>query len=81
MKVKINNYIVADSEICHGKPVFKGTRIMISDIIELVAAGEKIEKILQSYPSLKKEMIAEALQYAARLVRGERYVRFKLPAG
>lgn len=74
-------YIIADPDICHGKPVFKGTRVLVSDIIELVAVGEPIEKILRSYPSLNRGMIQEALEYAAKLVRGEHYAKFStIPA-
>ena len=76
MRTEINEYIVADSEICHGKPTFKGTRVLVSDIVELVAAGESVEEILESYPSVTKEMIREALEYAAKAIRGERYVKF-----
>jgi len=76
MRVEINDYIVADSEICHGKPTFKGTRVMVSDIVEMVAAGEPIEDILEDYPSITRKHISAALEYAAKLVSGERYVRF-----
>ena len=53
---------------------------MVSDIIELLAAGEPIERILEEYPSLNREMIREALEYAAEVIRGEHYVRFKVHA-
>jgi len=42
----------------------------------LIASGESIEKILEEYPNLNREMIKEALEYAAKLVRGEHYVGF-----
>ena len=80
MKTKINDYIIADSEICHGKPTFKGTRVLVSDIIELVAAGWSDKKIITQYPGLNREMIQGALEYAARVIRREHYVRFKVPA-
>ncbi|MBI4452562.1 DUF433 domain-containing protein [Candidatus Woesearchaeota archaeon] len=81
MRTEISKYIVADSEICHGKPTFKGTRVLVSDIIELVAAGESVESIIRGYPSLTREMIRDALEYAAKSVSGEQYVRFsKIPA-
>jgi len=81
MRAEISKNIVADSEICHGKPTFKGTRILVSDILELVAAGEDIESILKSYKGITKEMVQEALEYAAKIIRGERYVKFsKVPA-
>ena len=76
MRAEISKNIVADSEICHGKPTFKGTRILVSDIVELVAAGEPTEKILKGYPGLTKEMIKEALEYAAKVISGERYAKF-----
>ncbi|NJE08700.1 DUF433 domain-containing protein [Thermococcus sp. M39] len=64
-------WIVVDPEICHGKPVFKGTRILVSDVLEMLAAGMSIEEILKEYPQLSEEMIREAIEYAARLIRGE----------
>lgn len=74
-------WIIADPEICHGKPIFKGTRILVSDVIELIAHGEPIKEILKEYPSLNKEMIREALEYSAKIIRGEHYVKFKVPVG
>jgi uncharacterized protein (DUF433 family) len=74
MRVEIGKYIVVDTEICHGTPTFKGTRVMVSDILELVAAGESTEKILNGYPSITREMIQEALEWAAKII-GEEYVK------
>jgi uncharacterized protein (DUF433 family) len=74
MRVEVSKYIVIDTEICHGKPTFKGTRIMVSDILELLAAGKTIEEICNSYPGLTREMILDAVSYAAKLVESERYV-------
>ena len=59
----IMRWIVADPEICHGKPIFKGTRILVSDVLELLAAGESLETIVKEYPSLNADMIREALEY------------------
>jgi uncharacterized protein (DUF433 family) len=39
-------YIVVDDEVCHGKPVFKGTRVLVSDVVELLGAGVSIEEII-----------------------------------
>jgi uncharacterized protein (DUF433 family) len=76
MRVEVSEYIVVDDEICHGKPTFKGTRILVSDIIELLATGLSIEEILKDYyPSLNENMIKEALNWAAKIIRGEHYVR------
>ncbi|RSN73075.1 MAG: antitoxin [Thermoproteota archaeon] len=65
--MRIGRYIVIDDEICHGKPTFRGTRILVSDVIELIAAGVSPEEIIRDYyPSLSKEMIKEALEWAAK---------------
>ena len=77
MEVKIGKHIVIDEETCHGKPIFKGTRILVSDVIELLASDLTIEEITRDYyPSLNKEMIKEALELAAKVLREEHYVKY-----
>jgi len=49
-RVVINPYIVADPEICHGKPTFAGTRIMVWQILEMLAAGETAKTIREDSP-------------------------------
>jgi len=79
MRVEINKYIVADSEICHGKPTFKGTRIMVWQVLEMLEAGMNIDEILEDYPSLTKNHIKAALHYAADLTRGRDSVTVNVP--
>lgn len=59
--------IEVKSEVCNGKPVLKGTRITVQSVLELLAAGESIEDVLQAYPSLTKEHVLASLEFAARL--------------
>ncbi|MFQ5560745.1 MAG: DUF433 domain-containing protein, partial [Nitrospinota bacterium] len=47
--------IVIDQKICHGKPCIKGTRIMVSIILDYLAAGESPSEILRQYPTLKEK--------------------------
>lgn len=61
--------ISIDPSICHGKACITGTRVMVSTIIDNIAAGVSREELLRSYPSLRKEDIDAALQYAAELTR------------
>ena len=75
MRVEIGKYIVMDTEICHGKPVFKGTRIMVWQVLEMLRLGYKEEEILEQFPSLTKEHIREALRFAASISKGEELVR------
>jgi uncharacterized protein (DUF433 family) len=70
-------YIVVDPAICHGKACIKGTRIMVSVVMDNLAAGLSPDEIIQSYPSLSHEAIQAAIAYAADLTR-ERVVA--LPA-
>ena len=61
--------ISVDPQVCHGKVCIKGTRIMVSIILDNLASGEDVSAILRSYPTLKTEDIQAALQYASELVR------------
>ena len=66
MRLEIGRYIVIDDEVCHGKPVFKGTRVLVSDVVELLGAGVSMEEITRDYyPSLNEEMIRETFRYFA----------------
>lgn len=61
----LGRYIVIDPKICHGKPTFRGTRIMVADVLEQVADGLAWETITESWnDSITKEAIAEAVQLA-----------------
>jgi uncharacterized protein (DUF433 family) len=61
----IGRYIVNDPEICHGKPTFRGTRIMVSHVLEMVAEGISWEAIIQEYHgNICKEAITEAVKLA-----------------
>lgn len=61
------NYLATDPNVCHGKACIKGTRTMVSVILDNLAAGLSVEEILRSYPALAREAIAAALAYAAEL--------------
>jgi len=62
----LGRYIVSDPEICHGKPTFRGTRIFVSDVLEMVAEGMVWETIIEQWHgSITKEVIAEARQLQA----------------
>lgn len=61
--------ISVDPNICHGKACIKGTRVMVSVILDNLAAGLTHEEILKSYPTLKAGDIEVAIAYAAALAR------------
>ena len=65
--------ISTDPKICHGKACIKGTRIMVSVILDNLAEGVTEDEILKSYPSLTHEDIHAAITYAAELAK-ERFI-------
>jgi uncharacterized protein (DUF433 family) len=67
--MKWQDYIAVDPAICHGRATIKGTRVMVSVILDNFAAGLSVDEILKSYPSLTREAIQAALAYAAELTR------------
>ena len=62
-------HISVDPAICHGRACIKGTRIMVSVVLDNLAAGISTEELLKSYPTLKGDDIQAALDYAAELAR------------
>ena len=56
--------ITTDPQVCHGKACIRGTRIMVSLILDNLAASVPVEEILDSYPSLEREDIHAAIAYA-----------------
>ena len=63
--------IVAETNICSGKPTIKGTRIMVSNILGMLAGGYSINRILKAYPELSRLDVVSAVEYAARVVDKE----------
>ena len=73
----LGRYIVADPAICHGEPTFRGTRILVADVLEQVAIGMAWEAIIEEWRgTLPRDAIAEAVHmtrealvaYAPKLV-------------
>ena len=62
-------HITVDPAICHGKACIHGTRIMVSVILDNLAAGISIDELLKSYPSLNREQVYATMAYAADLAR------------
>ena len=63
-------YIEINSEKRFGKPCIKGTRITVTDILEMMAEGMSQNEILENHPNLSAEYIKAALFYAASTVKG-----------
>ncbi|GIL02243.1 MAG: hypothetical protein BroJett030_21420 [Alphaproteobacteria bacterium] len=59
--------VVSNPAVCGGRPCIRGTRIRVTDIIEMLASGANTQEILDDYPDLAREDIQAALAYAARI--------------
>ena len=66
--------IEVNPAICGGKPVIRGTRIMVRNILGMAAGGYDFHRILASYPGLSEEDVVAALEYAAKVVDKEQVV-------
>ena len=61
--------ITVDPHVCHGKACITGTRVMVSVVLDNLAAGVPRDEILASYPSLVGEDLDASIAYAAELAR------------
>jgi len=61
--------ISVKSNVCHGQPCVKGTRIMVWLILQYLANGDSEEDILAAYPDLTIEDVHACLAYAAQSAR------------
>jgi uncharacterized protein (DUF433 family) len=70
VKGMIGRFIVADPAICHGQPTFRGTRILVADVLEQVAAGIAWETIVEEWRgSVCADAISEAVRLASQAFR------------
>ena len=70
-----HEYISVDPNICHGQACIAGTRVMVTVILDNLAAGLTVEEIAESYPAVSTDAVKAVLQYAAELAK-ERIVPF-----
>ena len=70
------DHITVDPEICHGKACISGTRVLVTTVLDNLAAGMDADDIAKSYPSVSREAVRAALGYAAALAN-ERVVAFQ----
>lgn len=75
--MNIIDYISCDSAVCGGDPVFKGTRIPIYLVLDLLEGGVGIPEIRSRYyPQLSEEAIKAAVHYASEIIKRSEFVPF-----
>ncbi len=70
-KIDWRNSLSSDRDVCGGALCAKGTRVLVTNILDSLAEGSSRKEILQSYPSLQPKHIDAAIAYAAELAREE----------
>ena len=76
----MNQTIIIDPEIRHGKPIIRGTRVPITRIVGGLAGGMTKEEIMREY-EVTEEDIWAALNYATELIEAEEFHPLPVPAG
>ena len=68
--------IVVARDICHGKPCLAGTRIMVYQVLDLLAGGKSIDEIISDeyFPELTVEDVFACLRYASQVIRTEEII-------
>jgi uncharacterized protein (DUF433 family) len=69
-RVELSRHIVADPEVCHGQPTFKGTRVLVWVVLEQLADGMSWDEIVKEWRGhVPKAAIAEAAALASRVIK------------
>ena len=63
--------ISIDPAVCHGQPCIKGTRVMVTVVLDALAAGLNADEIVRQYPTLTSAGVRSAAAYGAWLARQE----------
>lgn len=66
--------ITIDPDICNGKPCIHGTRIMVTNILGMMAGGYSVKRVLESYPELTNQDVSAALEYASQIIDEEKVI-------
>ena len=64
----LSGIVVSNPEICGGRPTIRGTRVRVSDIVDMMAHGTTPEEIVEAYPYISTDDIRAALAFAARML-------------
>lgn len=77
-RVELGEYIVADPEICHGQPTFKGTRFMVWIVLAQISRGMEWDEIVKEWRGrVPRDAVAEAVHLASEVFKGDGTRRFR----
>lgn len=67
----MNERVSIKPDVCHGKPVIKGTRVLVASILGALGSGDSVEEVLEDYPNITREDVCAAMDFGAELSRFE----------
>lgn len=67
----MNERIEINPNVCHGRPVIRGTRVLVSQILGALSGGDSIEAVLEDYPNITSEDVSAVFDFAGSLARFE----------
>ncbi|MBR4354620.1 MAG: DUF433 domain-containing protein [Kiritimatiellae bacterium] len=67
----MNERIEINPSVCHGKPVIRGTRVLVSQLLGALAGGDSVNDIMMDYPSITSEDISAVFAFAGSLASFE----------
>ncbi|HZM04084.1 MAG TPA: DUF433 domain-containing protein [Candidatus Saccharimonadales bacterium] len=81
-RVILGEFIIADPAICHGKPTYKGTRVMVWQVLAMLERGESWDYIRQAWPGhISDDAIAETIRLARSSLLDDHGRLMKEPTG
>jgi len=66
-RIIMHERIAIDPNVCHGKPVIRGTRVLVANILGAIAGGDSIEAVLEDYPNITREDVLAAFAFGGEL--------------
>lgn len=69
-----DSLVTVDPDICNGKPVIHGTRIMVTNILGMMAGGSSMKELLDAYPEITEADVSAALEYASQIIDEEKII-------
>jgi uncharacterized protein (DUF433 family) len=74
MQRAVQEAVTVDPAVYGGKPCIRGTRILVRNVLGMLAGGYSIDRILEAYPELQRDDVVAALDYASQVLDEERIV-------
>ena len=68
----LESVVVRDPEIMSGEPTFRGTRVLVRTLFEYLEAGHSLERFLNGFPTVRREMALQAHEEAKEILLASR---------